>query len=385
MKKSILVKAAVAVALGITLPTAYATNGDQMLGVTATQWGMAGAVAAAPQDAGTVLTNPAGLGFLEFDDARIDMGFGFMNPPRKANGVDSDSNLYMIPSGAMAFRNTEKLTVGMGMAGLSGMGVDFDDIMTAAPGNQNVVTTKQFFKIAPGFAYRVSDNLSWGAALNIDYQSLAMDIGAMNLHLPQNQVYGFGASLGLVYKVSDKLRFGASYISQQEMDEFKWNASTGEYRMTMDAPAQTSVGVAFMPDPSWLIEFDVKHIAFSEVLDEVDLKTPMGTSVMNFGWDDQIVYALAVQKEVNPKTQVRFGVNYGASPIGEEDVNNNIGSLAITETHVSAGVTRQLGKRVSGSFSYVRALPNEITSDVAPFNSIELEQNVINIQISYKN
>lgn len=385
MKKNILVKAAVAATLGFTLPAAYATNGDQMLGVTATQWGMAGAVTAAPQDAGTVLTNPAGLGFLEFDDARIDMGFGFLNPPREANGVESDSNLYMIPSGALAFRNTDKLTVGMGMAGLSGMGVDFDDIMPPAPGNQNVVTTKQFYKIAPGFAYRVSDKLSWGAALNIDYQSLSMDIGAMNLHLPQNQVYGFGASLGLVYKASDKLRFGASYISQQEMDEFKWNATTGEYRMTMDAPAQTSVGVAFMPDPSWLVEFDVKHIAFSEVLDKVDLETPMGTSVMNFGWDDQVVYALAVQKEVNPKTQVRFGVNYGESPIGPEDVDSNIGSLAVTETHVSAGLTRQLGKRVSGSVSYVKAFSNEVTSDSGSGNTIELEQNVVNFQISYKN
>lgn len=379
------VKAAVALALGVTLPTAYATNGDQMLGVTATQWGMAGAVTAAPQDAGTVLTNPAGLGFLEFEEARIDMGFGFMNPPRKANGVDSDSDLYMIPSGAMAFQSSDKVTFGMGMAGLSGMGVDFGDIMTGAPGNQNVVTTKQFYKIAPGFAYRASDNLSWGAALNIDYQSLAMDIGAMNMHLPQNQVYGFGASLGLVYKVSDKLRFGASYISQQEMDEFKWNTTNGTFRMTMNAPAQTSLGVAFTPDPSMLIEFDVKHIAFSEVLDKVDLKTPGGTQVMNFGWDDQIVYALAVQKEVNPKTQVRFGVNYGESPIGTEDVDNNIGSLAITELHLSAGLTRQIGKKVFGSFSYVRAFPNEVISSSGSNNKIELEQNVVNFQISYKN
>jgi len=384
--KSNYVKATVALALGATLPAAYATNGDQMLGVTATQWGMAGAVVAAPQDAGTVLTNPAGLGFLEFDEARVDMGFGFMNPPRKANGVESDANLYMIPSGAMAFRTTEHLTLGLGMAGLSGMGVDFDDIKPAAPGNQNVVTTKQFFKIAPGFAYRASDNLSVGAALNIDYQSLAMDMnGTAPLHLPQNQVYGFGATLGLVYRISDKLQFGASYISKQDMHEFKWNTSNGTFSMTMDAPAQTTVGIAFRPDPGWLIEADVKHIAFSDVLDKVDLKTPAGTQVMKFGWDDQIVYALAVQKEVNPKTQVRFGVNYGKSPIEAADVDNNIGSLAITERHLSAGLTRQIGNKVFGSFSYVRALPNEITSNSGSGNKIELEQNVVNLQISYKN
>lgn len=380
------VKAVVAVALGLMLPAAYATNGDQMLGVNATQWGMAGAIVAAPQDAGTVLTNPAGMSFLDMEEVRFDMGFGFLNPERKVNGVDSDSNLYLIPSGAVTFRSSDRLSVGMGMAGLSGMGVDFGDINTTAPGNQNVVTTKQFFKIAPGLSYRASDNLSVGLALNIDYQSLAMDMnGAAALHLPQNQVFGYGASLGLVYKVSDKLQFGAAYISQQEMDEFKWNTSTGTYRMTMDAPAQTSIGIAFRPDPSWLIEADVKHIAFSEVLDKVELKTPTGTTVMNFGWDDQIVYALGVQKQVNPKTQVRFGVNYGKSPIGSEDVNNNIGSLAVTELHYAIGLTRQLGNKVSSSLSYVKAMPNEVTSSVGAPNTIELEQNIINFQISYKN
>ena len=212
-----------------------------------------------------------------------------------------------------------------------------------------------------------------------------MDIGAMNLHLPQNQAYGFGASLGLIYKINDRLQFGLSHISQQNMDEFKWNTTSGTFRMTMDAPAQTSLGVAFRPDPTWLIEADIKYIAFSDVLDKVDLKTPGGTQVMNFGWEDQTVYAIGVQKQLNPKTQLRFGANYGESPIGPEDVNNNIGSLAITETHLSAGMTRQLGKRVSASLSYVKALPNEITSDVAPYNTIELEQNIINFQISYKN
>lgn len=385
MKSNRYIRAAVVTVLGFSVPTAYATNGDQMLGVTATQWGMAGAVTAAPQDAGTVLTNPAGLGVLDMEDARVDMGFGFMNPPREVNGVESDSNLYMFPSGAMAFRNTERLTVGMGMSGLSGMGVDFDDAMEAAPGNQNVVTTKQFFKIAPGFAYRVNDKLSLGAALNIDYQSLAMDIGAMNLHLPQNQVYGFGVGLGMIYQVNEKLQFGFSHISEQDMDEFVWNTTNGTYRMTMNAPAQTSIGVAFRPDSSWLIEADVKHIAFSDVLDTVTLETPMGDSEMEFGWDDQTVFALAAQKQLTPKTQVRFGYNYGESPIGEEDVNNNIGSLAITETHYSLGMTSQVGKRVSTSLSYVRAMHNEITSNVAPYNTIELEQNIVNFQISYKN
>ena len=117
-----LVAAAVSAAIYSFAPAAHATNGDQMIGVTAIQWGMAGAVVAAPQDAGTIMSNPAGLAELGMKDVRFDMGFGLLNPPRKANGFESDSDYYLIPSGAVAFNVNDRLYLGMGMAGLSGMG-----------------------------------------------------------------------------------------------------------------------------------------------------------------------------------------------------------------------------------------------------------------------
>ncbi|HSH31015.1 MAG TPA: outer membrane protein transport protein, partial [Thiohalobacter sp.] len=283
--KKVSVLVSVSAALGMSHP-ALATNGDQMLGVTATQWGRAGAVIAEPEDAGTIITNPAGLTNLGIEEVRVDMGFGFLNPPRNVNGTDSDSDLYLIPSGAMALRINDRLVFGMGMAGLSGMGVDFDDI-APLPGNQAVVTTKQFYKIAPGFGYRVNDKLSLGAALNLDYQSLA--IHNSNFTLPQTQIYGFGATFGLTYAVNDRLRLGASYVTKQQMDEFEWNTTAGKYSMTMDGPATLTVGAAFKPMPGLVIEADVKQIWFSDVLDRVAFDTPAGPSTMNFGWDDQTV------------------------------------------------------------------------------------------------
>lgn len=366
-------------ALGLS-PTVFATNGDQMLGVTATQWGRAGAVVAQPEDAGTVLTNPAALANLDIEEVRVDMGFGFLNPPRKANGVDSDSDLYLIPSGALALRVNPRLVFGMGMAGLSGMGVDFDDI-APLPGSQAVVTTKQFYKIAPGFGFRVNDKLSLGAAFNLDYQSLA--IHNSQFTLPQTQVYGWGGTFGLTYDVNDKVRLGASYATKQWMSEFEWNTTAGKYSLDMDAPPMLAVGVAVTPMPGLVIEADVKQIWFSDVLDREPFSTPAGAGTMNFGWDDQTVFALGVTKQVNSATAVRLGYNYGESPIGPEDVLNNIGSLAVTEHHLGVGVTRNFNKKVAGSLSYVHAFSNDVTSTNGT-TTIELEQNIVNLQISYK-
>jgi long-chain fatty acid transport protein len=387
MMKNKIIASAVSAVLFSLAHSAHATNGDQMLGITATQWGMGGATVAAPQDAATIMYNPAGLAALGIKDVRFDMGVGVLNPPRQANDQDSDSEYYLMPAGAAAFNVNDRLFLGMTMGGISGSGVDFPDVLSAAPNAQAVVTTKQSYKIAPGFGYKVNDQLSVGAALQIGYQSLAMYNG-MNpagvLTLPQTQVYGAGLSAGLIYKVNDAIQLGANWTSKTNMDEFKWNTNNGTYRMTMDMPQTLALGMAFKPMPGLLIAADVKHIGFSDVLDKVAFQTPAGASTMNFGWSDQTVFAIGVQKDVDANTTLRAGFNYGKSPIGAEDVNTNIGSLAITEKHLSLGVTRKFSEKVSASLSYAHAFQNEITSNTAPYNKIELEQNIVNLQLSYK-
>lgn len=369
--------------LATATATAQATNGDHMLGVNAIHWGMAGAITAAADDAGTVLANPAALANIDMREARVDLGFGLLNPPRAVNGQDSDSNLYLMPAGALAFRVSDRLTTGLGLGGLMGMGVDIADALPAAPGNQAVVTTRQVFKIAPAFSYRLRDDLALGAALNIDVQSLAMYNA--QFQLPQTQVFGFGAALGLVWRPSAQWQLGVAYTSEQAMQEFEWHTSSGKYGMTLDLPAQLAAGAAWRPAQGWLIAADVKRIAFSKVLDAVPFYTPGGETTMNFGWSDQTVFALAVQKQLSETTTVRAGVNYGASPIGPEDVNNNLGSLAVTEKHAAIGLTRTIGERTAMSLAYAHAFKNEVPSSTGAPNTIELEQNILSVQISYSN
>ncbi len=386
MAQKRMLTAAIASALTVAAQQAGATNGDHMLGFSAIQNGMAGAVVAMPQDAATVLVNPAGMAELDIKDVRFDLGLGFLNPPRWVNGHESDSNLYMMPAGAVAFRVDDRLTLGMGLGGVSGMGVDFSDT-SAAPGNQAVVTTKQFFKVSPGFAYRVSDRLALGATVNINYQSLALSNPAYTL--PQNQVFGWGVSAGLVWRFADTAQLGAAWSSKQRMREFEWNTAAGRFTMDMDGPQTLALGVAWRPAAGWLVEGDVKRIWFSDVLDSVSIGRPAGyggpiPAAMKFGWSDQTVLALAAQKDIGERMQLRVGVNYGRSPIGAEDVNSNIGSLAVVEKHLSIGLTRKFSDKVSGSFSYVHAFKNSVTSNVAPRNTIELEQNLVNFQVSYR-
>lgn len=379
-----------AVTLATFAPHSAATNGDHMLGLSAIQNGMAGAVVAAPQEATIVLVNPAGMAELNIKDVRFDLGVGFLNPPRRVNGFESDSNLYMMPTGAVAFRVNDRLTLGMGLGGLSGMGVDFADTMLA-PGAQSLVTTKQFFKVSPGFAYRLNDSVSIGATVNLNYQSLALSgfSPGGRFDLPQNQVFGWGVTAGLIWKLNPALQLGAAWSSKQNMNEFEWNTTAGKITMDMDAPQTLTFGLAWKPMPGLLIEGDIKRIGYGDVMDKINFGRPAGyagavPAFMPFGWSNQTIYALGIQKDIGDKMQVRAGFNYGKSPIGPEDVNANLGSLAVVEKHLSLGISRKLSDKVTSSLSYVHAFKNSVTSNVAPFNTIELKQNLLNVQVSYQ-
>ena len=382
-----LLAVAVSAALYALSTGAHATNGDQMFAMSAAQAGMGGATVAQAQDAVTVLVNPAGMADLGMKDVRMDLGFGLLNPPREVNGQESDSDWYMMPTGAAVFKVNDKLFLGMGLGGISGMGVNVDDINAAMGGNQPVVTTKQVFRFSPAAAFKVNDALTLGASLNIVNQSLAMSFvggGGTQINLPQNQQFGFGATLGATYKFNPKLQAGLTWVSKTDVSDMEYNTPTGTTSFDMDLPSSLAFGLAFRPMPGLLVEADVKQIFFNDVMERVSVTNPQPgmPPVLAFGWDDQTVFSIGVKKEMGPMT-ISLGYNYGESPIGPEDVNMNLGSTAIVEHHLSFGLTRKFSDKVSGSFAYTHAFENDLTSSVAPFNTIEISQNQYNLNISY--
>lgn len=367
-------------AAGLIPAAALATNGDQMTALSAAQAGMGGATTAFAQDALTVLVNPAGMADLGMKDVRMDLGFGLLNPPRKVNGQESDSNWYMMPTGAAVFNVNDKLFLGMGMGGVSGMGVNVPDILPA-PGNQPMVTTKQVFRFSPAAAYKISDALTLGVSLNIAYQSLALSNASFSL--PQNQQFGFGATLGATYKFNPALQAGLAWTSKTDVASMKYNTTLGKVSFDMDMPESIAMGLAFKPMPDLLVEADIKRYYFSEVMGNIPVTGPGAPypSLMTFGWSDQTIYAIGVKKDMGPMS-FRVGFNYGKSPIGPEDVNSNLGSTAIVEKHLSFGITRKFSEKVHGNFAYTRALNNKITSDTTS-NNIEMHQNQFNFNVTY--
>ncbi|HEY6010622.1 MAG TPA: aromatic hydrocarbon degradation protein, partial [Nitrospirota bacterium] len=99
MKKS--AQAIVTVMLLLLASTSFATNGHQLSAIGAYQQGMAGAITAAPYDASTAISNPAGMALIGI---RTDFSFQGFLPSRSLSfaygGGDTDggSNFYLVPA-----------------------------------------------------------------------------------------------------------------------------------------------------------------------------------------------------------------------------------------------------------------------------------------------
>jgi long-chain fatty acid transport protein len=75
--------------------------------------------------------------------------------------------------------------------------------------------------------------------------------------------------------------------------------------------------------------------------------------------------------------------NYGATPIGEEDVDGNLGSIAVVEHHISIGISKKWNETCSSTLAYTYGMHNEVASSVSP-NKIEAQQNIFFLQFSYR-
>ncbi|NTV48131.1 MAG: long-chain fatty acid ABC transporter [Geobacteraceae bacterium] len=375
---------------------ALATNGDNTLGLTALEWARGGAIVASPVDIPSMMYNPAAAGEFKVNKGGFDMSLGLLNASRsidtKTKSTDSDADNYLAMGVGAVARASDKMFFGIAAGGVAGLGVDFAGGTLSPATSVGVTTTKSLFKIAPTMAYVVNDKLTVGVSPQIGYQSMAMRTAQFTL--PQTGVFGLGGSVGAIYHFTPTLQAGLSYTSKMFMQEYTFNgiagATEGKYKMEMDVPQSVAGGVSFRPMPKLLLEADVKWIDFSDVMDRVELIGPAGAvaQTLAFGWKDQVVYSLGAEYEALPGLTLRSGYNYGASPIGKEDVTSNYGSIAVIEHHLSVGITKQWSPAVSTSASYTHGFSNKVTSNNAPAAlapvSIEATQNIAYAQLSFR-
>lgn len=295
-------------------PTAaLATNGDTLLGVGPTSRAMGGVGVAVPRDAiSAIFANPAVMCDASYcDGSQFIMSATVFNPTVRASvttpqgtfAAKSDTKPSLIPAIGITTPLGPKIRFGFGAYGISGMGVDYRnagiDLVPANPGAEGDIYTKlQVMKFAPGLAMSLSPNVSVGAALHLVYGTLDLGQGA-------SDNYTVGGQAGIIAR-KGPFTAGVKYslperITYERVSDFDQSGSRDS--LTLTSPQSLAGGIAFSRG-SFLLEADVKWHDWSGA-----------AGYRDFGWKDQIVYAVGVEYHDWHRLTFRAGYNYGKSPV----------------------------------------------------------------------
>ncbi|WP_297887904.1 outer membrane protein transport protein [Sulfurihydrogenibium sp.] len=384
MRKVLAASAILAVAAG----SAFATNGDNMIGVTPASQAMGGLGVGMPIGSiDSIFRNPAwmntekgftvsfgGILFMPDVKGRVNMG------GNDSGYVSSRANFFTVPEIGITNRINDKVVVGIAAYGVSGMGVDYRN---KDQNLANMHTTLQFMRIIPAISYQINPNLSVGFGLDLAWGSL--DMGATlcdnrtkcwNAGGGQSSSYGIGAQIGLGYQMGD-LSVGFNYqspVSMKYKHVFDSNNDGSYEDLKLQQPQEVAVGLGYKVMPNLKVGLDLRWINWSDA-----------DGYKQFKWKDQTVVAIGGEYQVSPSLKLRAGYNYGKSPIRSysglngmptntipnfvqpfSDFNvqwfNLIGFPAITEHHISFGGNYQFTKNFAVDLAYVHAFEKKVES-----------------------
>lgn len=228
MKKSAaaLVLTGVAAATSTALAAGFQLTEQSSLGAGRAYAG-AGIVG---DDLSAVHYNPAGMTLLEgtrFQAGGVWIGINA--------DFDSDSGMadengrlkgQMIPAGYVTHQVNDKVWLGFAMTVPFGMGTEYSRDWEY--GNRGTSSKIYTFDMNPNIAYKVSDFISVGAGVSVQYAKakLGMDMGTLGVQTQDGNAdlgighakleadsWDWGFNLGLMISPTDKLRFGLSYRS----------------------------------------------------------------------------------------------------------------------------------------------------------------------------
>lgn len=353
-------------ALLLSAAPAAATNGMRMIGFGPVQDSMGGAAVGAPLDAATIITNPAGMSDLGM---RLDAAATFFKPsveytatwtPDGVNLFDAaeESNraASWIPTLGFVFPVNDKLAVGLGVVGVSGMGVEYDADLFGS----ELMTSYMNLRVAPAVSYKISDQLAIGVAANLMYAMMEWDVldGMGNPPREDGSALGFGATIGLTYKPIKDLTIGLAYESKSFFGDFEFDlGAAGTEKLDFDQPQVVTVGASYRVIEPLLIAADVEWINWSATngKDQPEFtETTPATMEWNMNWSDQVVVKVGAEFAATKELKVRAGYNYGKMPLDEDRAFENLAFPAVSEHHVTLGAGYDIGAltiNVAGVYS----------------------------------
>lgn len=268
------------------------------------------------------------------------------------------ANTQPIPFGYISHQMTDNMWIGLSMTVPFGMGTEFDDNWALA--GRGISAQVLTFDFNPNVAWKLSDKVSLGAGLSIQYasadlkmkqyQAADQGIASLDSEVDADSI-AWGWNIGLMWSPLDNLRFGLSYRSSVNhnadgdltIDNARINgipitaamagASEGLARVygsmgVYDASATLATPAWAMATAAWDVNDLVSLYATFRwtdwsSFDELTIKSVTSSTITN-KWQDTYLFSVGTDLRFTNWWTFRAGIGYETSPIDNPEYRTAI-------------------------------------------------------------
>lgn len=252
-------------------------------------------------------------------------------------------NTQAIPHGYISHQLTDNMWIGLAMTVPFGMGTEYDDNWPLA--YKGISAEVLTFDFNPNVAWKVSDKLSLGAGISIQYASADLKmqdlisnempaLGTANGEVDADSI-AWGFNVGLMWSPLDNLRFGLSYrsrINHNADGDFTFSNPKGPG--ASHVPTDAFDATATISTPAWAMAtaaWDVNDLLSLYAtfrwtdwssFDTLDIKSPAleskgGVKTVENHWQDTYLFSVGADLRFTNWWTFRAGIGYETSPIDD--------------------------------------------------------------------
>lgn len=245
------------------------------------------------------------------------------------------ANTQPIPFGYISHQMTDNMWIGLAMTVPFGMGTDYSENWDLA--GRGISAKVLTFDFNPNVAWKLSDTLSLGAGMSLQYASadlkLKKSLGQTGSATFDSEIdadsIAWGFNVGLMWSPLDNLRFGLSYRSR-----INHNAD-GD--LTLDNPSEqwissmmkTYDATATLSTPAWAMAtaaWDVNDLVSLyatfrwtdwSIFSELKINSDLPSEPIVNKWQDTYLFSVGTDLRFTNWWTFRAGIGYETSPIDD--------------------------------------------------------------------
>lgn len=334
------------------------------------------AYVATADGASAVHYNPAGMTQLTKPEAQVGMYGIILGTETDAGGPTSEAEnqFQAAPHVYYVHPVTDRLSMGVGLNSPFGLGTDWGRNTPFSP----VVTevSLMFIGTTAAVAYEVTEELSLGASLSMNYADLLLEQG---LGIPGSYLrfsgdgYSVSGALSARWQPHEQHAFGLVYVTESSFDLDGRTESNGlpeDDTASMDfmTPARIATGYSYRPAPGWNIEANVEWLAWDE-LNDLTLRSASvgGSKAVTFDWQSSFIYELGVSYQTAEGYFLAAGYDFNMNSQPDRNFNPGVADADRHWLNIGVGMEQESYRWTLG---YQFGFSNRTVDDATGVNAL---------------